>query len=93
MKKDEEMDRQKKIQNTHRMIEDWKNELNTMAECENLQPQTDAINNDLKKLQEERAVIDSDIADLTADKMNQEREKKSKLFEIFVCCYFIYFFL
>ncbi|KAM8983398.1 structural maintenance of chromosomes protein 5 [Ara ararauna] len=76
MKKDEEMDRQKKIQNTHRMIEDWKNELNTMADCENLQPQTDAINNDLKKLQEERAIIDSDITDLTADKMNQEREKK-----------------
>ncbi|XP_030368226.1 structural maintenance of chromosomes protein 5 isoform X2 [Strigops habroptila] len=76
MKKDEEMDRQKKIQNTHKMIEDWKNELNTVACCENLQPQIDAINNDLKKLQEERAIVDSDISDLTADKMNQEREKK-----------------
>lgn len=83
MKKDEEMDRQKKIQNTHKMIEEWKNELSTMAGCENLQPQTDAINNDLKKLQEERAIIDSDITDLTADKMNQEREKKSKLFGFF----------
>lgn len=78
MKKDEEMDRRRKIRNTHRVIEDWKNELNSMAACENLQPQTDAINNQLKKLEEERANIDSDISDLTTEKMNQEREKKSK---------------
>ncbi|XP_054665958.1 structural maintenance of chromosomes protein 5 isoform X3 [Grus americana] len=75
MKKDEEMDRQRKIHNTHKMIEDWKNELDKMVVCENLQPQTDAVNNELKKLQEERANIDSDISDLTAEKMNQEREK------------------
>lgn len=79
MKKDEEMDRQRKIHNTHKMIEDWKNELDKMVVCENLQPQTDAVNNELKKLQEERANIDSDISDLTAEKMNQEREKNSKL--------------
>ncbi|KAM6104729.1 LOW QUALITY PROTEIN: structural maintenance of chromosomes protein 5 [Pterocles gutturalis] len=76
MKKDEEMERQRKIHNTHKMIEDWKQELNTMAACENLQPETNAVNNELKKLQEERANIDSDISDLTAEKMNQEREKK-----------------
>ncbi|XP_064295491.1 structural maintenance of chromosomes protein 5 isoform X1 [Phalacrocorax carbo] len=76
MKKDEEMDRQRKIHNTHRMIEDWKNELDAMGVCENLQPQTDAVNNELKKLQEERANIDSDISDLRAEKMNQEREKR-----------------
>ncbi|NXJ85709.1 SMC5 protein, partial [Trogon melanurus] len=76
MKKDEEMDRQKKIYNTQKMIEDWKNELHTMAVCENLQPQTDAVNNELKKLQEERANIESDISDLTSEKMNQEREKR-----------------
>ncbi|NXS61250.1 SMC5 protein, partial [Brachypteracias leptosomus] len=75
MKKDEEMDRQRKIHHTHKMIEDWKNELNTMAVCENLQPQIDAINHELKKLQEERANIDSDISDITAEKMNQDREK------------------
>ncbi|NXE83490.1 SMC5 protein, partial [Cochlearius cochlearius] len=76
MKKDEEMDRQKKIYNTHKLIEDWESELNAMAVCENLQPQTDAVNNELKKLQEERANIDSDISDLTAEKMNQARENK-----------------
>ncbi|NWX20192.1 SMC5 protein, partial [Aegotheles bennettii] len=76
MKKDEEMDRQRKIHNTHKIIEDWENELKTMAVCENLQPQTDAVNNELKKIQEERANIDSDISDLKIEKMNQEREKK-----------------
>ncbi|NWU71665.1 SMC5 protein, partial [Pterocles burchelli] len=76
MKKDEEMDRQSKIHDTHKMIEDWKLELSTMAACEDLQPETNAVNNELKKLQEERANIDSDISDLTAEKMNQEREKK-----------------
>ncbi|NWW53696.1 SMC5 protein, partial [Pedionomus torquatus] len=79
MKKDEEMDRQRKIYDIQKMIEDWENELNTMTVTENLQPQTDAINNELKKLQEERANIDGDISDIKAEKMNQEREKKRKL--------------
>ncbi|NXP56133.1 SMC5 protein, partial [Heliornis fulica] len=76
MKKDEEMDRQSKIYSYVKMIEDWKNELASVEVSEDLQPQTDAINNELKKLQEERATIDSDISDVTAEKMNQEREKR-----------------
>ncbi|NXJ63296.1 SMC5 protein, partial [Rostratula benghalensis] len=76
MKKDEEIDRQRKIHNIQKMIDDWKNELSTMVEAENLQPQTDAINNELKKLQEERANTDGVISDIKAEKMNQEREKK-----------------
>ncbi|XP_027508334.1 structural maintenance of chromosomes protein 5 isoform X1 [Corapipo altera] len=76
MKKDEEMDRQKKIHTTQEIIEMWKNELNTMTVCENLQPQIDAVNNELKKLQEERTNIDSDVSDLRAEKRNQEREEK-----------------
>ncbi|NXY15811.1 SMC5 protein, partial [Atrichornis clamosus] len=76
MKKDEETDRQKKIRNTQKIIEAWKNELDTMAVCENLQPQIDAVNIKLKKLQEERANIDSDVSDLRAEKKNQEREEK-----------------
>lgn len=94
MKKYEEMDRKRKIQNTQKVIEDWKNELNTIADCENLQPQIDAVNNELKKLQEERTNIDIDISDLTAQKMNQEREMKSKLLGVlFVDFFFIYFIL
>ncbi|KAJ7427663.1 Structural maintenance of chromosomes protein 5 [Willisornis vidua] len=76
MKKAEEMDRQKKIRHTQELIEAWKNELNTMVVSENLQPQIDAVNNELKKLQEEKANIDSDVSDLRAEKRNQEREEK-----------------
>uniref|UniRef100_A0A663N0E4 Structural maintenance of chromosomes protein 5 n=1 Tax=Athene cunicularia TaxID=194338 RepID=A0A663N0E4_ATHCN len=76
LKKDEEMDRQRKIHNTHEIIKDWKKELSAMAVSVDLQPQTDAINNELKKLQDKRANIHSGISDLTAGKMNQEREKQ-----------------
>ncbi|NWV22578.1 SMC5 protein, partial [Origma solitaria] len=76
MKKDEATNRQKKINQTQKIIEEWKNELDTMAVCENLQPQIDAINIELKKLQEERANIDNDVSDLKAEKNNQEREEK-----------------
>ncbi|NXU45767.1 SMC5 protein, partial [Drymodes brunneopygia] len=76
VKKDEETNRQKKIYLTQKLIEEWKNELDTMAVSENLQPHIDAVNNELKKLQEERAIIDNDVSDLRAEKNNQEREEK-----------------
>ncbi|XP_054139241.1 structural maintenance of chromosomes protein 5 isoform X1 [Melozone crissalis] len=76
MKKDEETNRQKKIHQTQQIIEEWQNELDTMAVCENLQPQIDAVNTELKKLQEEKANIDNDVSDLRAEKTNQEREEK-----------------
>ncbi|XP_059692622.1 structural maintenance of chromosomes protein 5 isoform X2 [Haemorhous mexicanus] len=76
MKKDEETNRQKKIHQTQKIIEEWQNELNTMAVCENLQPQIDAVNTELKKLQDEKANIDNDVSDLRAEKNNQEREEK-----------------
>ncbi|XP_033376555.1 structural maintenance of chromosomes protein 5 isoform X2 [Parus major] len=76
MKKDEESNRQKKINQTQKIIEEWQNELDTMAVCENLQPQIDAVNTELRSLQEERANIDNDVSDLRAEKSNQEREEK-----------------
>nr|XP_038025856.1 structural maintenance of chromosomes protein 5 isoform X1 [Anas platyrhynchos] len=76
MKKDEEMDRRKKIVSAHKMIEEWNDELHTASNCENLQPQIDAVNNELKHLQGERANIESDISDVTTEKNNQEREKR-----------------
>lgn len=79
MKKDEETNRQKKIYQTQKIIEEWQNELDTMAVCENLQPQIDAVNTELKRLQEERANIDNDLSDLRAEIKNQEQEEKSKL--------------
>lgn len=88
MKKDEETNRQKKIYQTQKIIEEWQNELDTMAVCENLQPQIDAVNIELRELQEERVNIDNDISDLRAEKTNQEREEKSKLLEVFLSIYF-----
>ncbi|NWV35112.1 SMC5 protein, partial [Grantiella picta] len=76
MKKDEEANRQKKIHQTQKIIEEWKNELDAMAVCENLQPQIVAVNIELRKLQEERANTDNEISDLRAEKTNQEREEK-----------------
>ncbi|XP_058679408.1 structural maintenance of chromosomes protein 5 isoform X2 [Ammospiza nelsoni] len=76
MKKDEETNRQKKIYQTQQIIEEWQSELDTMAVCENLQPQIDAVNTELKKLQEEKANIDNNVSDLRAEKTNQEREEK-----------------
>ncbi|KAM3655724.1 structural maintenance of chromosomes protein 5 isoform 4-T4 [Ammospiza maritima maritima] len=76
MKKDEETNRQKKIYQTQQIIEEWQSELDTMTVCENLQPQIDAVNTELKKLQEEKANIDNNVSDLRAEKTNQEREEK-----------------
>ncbi|RLV98904.1 hypothetical protein DV515_00010284 [Chloebia gouldiae] len=76
MKKDEEANRQKKLYQTQQLIEEWQKELDTNAVCENLQPQIDDVNTELKKLREERANIDNDISDLRAEVNNQEREAK-----------------
>uniref|UniRef100_A0A8C8VFZ7 Structural maintenance of chromosomes protein 5 n=1 Tax=Pelusios castaneus TaxID=367368 RepID=A0A8C8VFZ7_9SAUR len=76
IKREEEMDRQKKIHITRKMIEDWQNELNSTGDSENLQPQIDSINNELRQLQEEKANIDGEMSDLRREKENLEREKK-----------------
>ncbi|XP_034629986.1 structural maintenance of chromosomes protein 5 isoform X1 [Trachemys scripta elegans] len=76
MKSDEEMDRQKRIHNARKMIEDWQNELNSTGNSENLQPQIDSINNELRQLQEEKANIDGEMSDLRRERENLEREKK-----------------
>uniref|UniRef100_A0A8C3S8H4 Structural maintenance of chromosomes protein 5 n=1 Tax=Chelydra serpentina TaxID=8475 RepID=A0A8C3S8H4_CHESE len=76
MKTDEEMDRRKRIHNTRKMIEDWQNELNSTGNSENLQPQIDSINNELRQLQEEKANIDGEMSDLRRERENLEREKK-----------------
>lgn len=91
MKKDEEANRQKKLYQTQKIIEEWQNELDTEAVCENLQPQIDDVNTELKKLREERANIDNDISDLRAEKNNLEREAKSKLLKVFLCQFILLF--
>ncbi|XP_033019770.1 structural maintenance of chromosomes protein 5 isoform X1 [Lacerta agilis] len=75
MKEEVEMDRQKRIQNTRKMIEDWNNELRNTDNSENIQPQMDSINAELKHLQEEKVNIDGELNQLTGEKENLLKDK------------------
>lgn len=77
-KKEEEIDRQKRIQNARKMIEDWNNELKNTDHCENIQPQMDSVNAELRRLGEEKANIDGEISVFSREKENLQREKKGK---------------
>ncbi|XP_061484198.1 structural maintenance of chromosomes protein 5 isoform X2 [Rhineura floridana] len=76
MKKDEEMDRQKRVHNTRKMIEDWKNELRNTDSSENIQPQIDSVNAELRHLEEERANIDGELNGLRREKENLLKDEK-----------------
>lgn len=60
------------------MIEDLQNELRTAENCENLQPQIDAITNDLRRVQEEKALCEGEIIDKQREKEMLEKQKRSK---------------
>nr|XP_048294674.1 structural maintenance of chromosomes protein 5 isoform X3 [Myodes glareolus] len=77
VKQNEEHDRQKRISNTRKMIEDLQNELRTVENCENLQPQIDAITSDLRRVQEEKAVCEGEIIDKQREKEMLEKQKRS----------------
>ncbi|XP_074217777.1 structural maintenance of chromosomes protein 5 isoform X2 [Camelus bactrianus] len=77
VKQNEEHDRQRRISNTRKMIEDLQNELKTTENCENLQPQIDAITNDLRRVQEEKALCEGEIIDKRKERENLEKEKKN----------------
>lgn len=77
VKQNEEHDRQKRISNTRKMIEDLQNELRTTENCVNLQPQIDAITNDLRRIQDEKALCESEIIDKHKERETLEKERKS----------------
>ncbi|KAL4826248.1 hypothetical protein H8958_022118 [Nasalis larvatus] len=77
VKQNEELDRQRRISNTRKMIEDLQNELKTTENCENLQPQIDAITNDLRRIQDEKALCEGEIIDKRRERESLEKEKKS----------------
>ncbi|XP_019319170.1 structural maintenance of chromosomes protein 5 isoform X3 [Panthera pardus] len=77
VKQNEEHDRQRRISNTRKMIEDLQNELKTAENCENLQPQIDAITNDLRRIQDEKALCEGEVIDKRGEKETLEKEKKS----------------
>lgn len=78
-KKEEEIDRQMRIQNARKMIEDWTKELKNMENVENIQPQMDSVNAELRHLGEEKANIDGEISVLAREKENLQRDKKGSL--------------
>ncbi|XP_021108381.1 structural maintenance of chromosomes protein 5 isoform X3 [Heterocephalus glaber] len=77
VKQNEEQDRQKRISNTRKMIEDLQNELRTTENCETLQPQIDGITNDLRRVQDEKALCEGEIIDKRRERETLEKEKKS----------------
>ncbi|XP_045325548.1 structural maintenance of chromosomes protein 5 isoform X2 [Leopardus geoffroyi] len=77
VKQNEEHDRQRRISNTRKMIEDLQNELKTAENCENLQPQIDAITNDLRRIQDEKVSCEGEVIDKRGEKETLEKEKKS----------------
>ncbi|XP_068408421.1 structural maintenance of chromosomes protein 5 isoform X3 [Eschrichtius robustus] len=77
VKQNEEHDRQRRISNTRKMIEDLQSELKTTENCENLQPQIDAITNDLRRVQDEKALCEGEIIDKHRERETLEKEKKS----------------
>ncbi|XP_053558489.1 structural maintenance of chromosomes protein 5 [Bombina bombina] len=82
MKRDEEQEKQKKISNIRKMIEDWQNELSTTANCENLQPELDSIGNELRSIQEEKTILESEMNDRRMERENLEREKKNQAYRL-----------
>uniref|UniRef100_A0A7N5JSR2 Structural maintenance of chromosomes protein 5 n=1 Tax=Ailuropoda melanoleuca TaxID=9646 RepID=A0A7N5JSR2_AILME len=77
VKQNEEHDRQRRISNTRKMIEDLQNELKSAENCENLQPQIDAITNDLRRVQDEKALCEGEVIDKRGEKESLEKERKS----------------
>ncbi|XP_075067074.1 structural maintenance of chromosomes protein 5 isoform X2 [Mixophyes fleayi] len=78
MRKDEELDRQKKICTIRKMIEDWQNELQSLGNFETFQPEMDSIVRELRHIQEERSNVESEISDVRMEQQNVEREKRDK---------------
>ncbi|KAI1904927.1 hypothetical protein AGOR_G00010720 [Albula goreensis] len=74
LKQTEEVDRQKRISNTRRLIEGLKAELSTLGPQEDVTPQINGINAELRKTQEERAQIDGEQSDLRREKDTQTGE-------------------
>uniref|UniRef100_A0A671KPG4 Structural maintenance of chromosomes protein 5 n=1 Tax=Sinocyclocheilus anshuiensis TaxID=1608454 RepID=A0A671KPG4_9TELE len=61
LKQTEEADRQKRIGHTQLMIKDLQKELQNMGSMEDVTPQIEAVNADLRKIQEEKAKLEGEI--------------------------------
>uniref|UniRef100_A0AAR2JIK3 Structural maintenance of chromosomes protein 5 n=1 Tax=Pygocentrus nattereri TaxID=42514 RepID=A0AAR2JIK3_PYGNA len=86
LKQTEEADRQKRIGNTKRLIQDLQRDLDNMGSQEDVTPKIEAVNTELRRIQEEKARLDGERQDLRRDKdesrqrnledmMNRKEEK------------------
>ncbi|XP_076875246.1 structural maintenance of chromosomes protein 5 isoform X2 [Brachyhypopomus gauderio] len=64
----EEVDRKKRIANTRRLIQDLQRELDSMGSHEDVTPRIEAVNSELRTIQEEKARLDGERQDLRRDK-------------------------
>uniref|UniRef100_A0A6Q2WT45 Structural maintenance of chromosomes protein 5 n=1 Tax=Esox lucius TaxID=8010 RepID=A0A6Q2WT45_ESOLU len=70
LKQTEEADRQKRISNTRRMIDDLRAELSNIGDVSDVTPQIDAVNSEIKRIQAEKAEIEGENTDLSREKDN-----------------------
>ncbi|KAK7126137.1 hypothetical protein R3I93_021499 [Phoxinus phoxinus] len=68
LKQTEEVDRQKRIGHTQLMIRDLQKELQSMNSMEDVTPQIEAVNAELRTIQEEKAKLEGESLDLRRDK-------------------------
>ncbi|KAF6724658.1 Structural maintenance of chromosomes protein 5 [Oryzias melastigma] len=76
LKQMEEEDHQKRISNTRRAIDDLKAELAKVADQPDVTPQINAVNLELRQIQEERAKIEGEKTDLRREKDNLLAESR-----------------
>lgn len=74
----EEEDHQKRISNTRRTIEDLKAELDKVGDQPDVTPRINAVNVELRRIQEDRAKIEGEKADLRREKDNLYAESRSE---------------
>uniref|UniRef100_A0A3P9H2E8 Structural maintenance of chromosomes protein 5 n=1 Tax=Oryzias latipes TaxID=8090 RepID=A0A3P9H2E8_ORYLA len=77
LKQMEEEDHQKRISNTRRAIDDLKAELAKVADQPDVAPQINAVNLELRQIQEEKAKIEGEKADLRREKDNLIAESRT----------------
>ncbi|MCJ8742870.1 hypothetical protein PDJAM_G00087220 [Pangasius djambal] len=68
LKRTEEADRQKRIGITRRMIQDLQTELDSMGSQEDVTPNIEAVNAELRSIQEEKSRLEGERQDLRRDK-------------------------
>lgn len=76
MKETEEEDHQKRISITRRNIEDLKAELAKVGDQPDVTPQINAVNVELRRIQEEKAKIEGEKSDLRREKDNVVAESR-----------------